>query len=185
MHLIIYPDGRTSRHGDLGDLRSDIVIPERTDVTRARESLDCDDILALPCEPLGPTQTGTFTLWVREATVTRPEGLRNIPASLLAAQWGRPLRLLAGPVVVTHSGSEASAFVVSQRWDYVTGLVEDITRAVHGLTPHSRVMAPAWPEFIQLAAAALEAQHRETAPDMHGDAALAFLMREMDIEVVE
>jgi hypothetical protein len=130
MHVIIYPDGRTFRHGDLGDTAADIIVNHRSDLDRARLSLHTDDVLALCSDPL--LGFGSFTLWMGRRTVTDGEGLRNTPASLLGAQWGLPARVLAGPVVVTCSASSASAMEVEARWGYVESLTEDIVRAMRG-----------------------------------------------------
>jgi len=178
MHLVIQPDGRTSRHGDLGDTRADIHITHMTDRQRAHLSLHSPYVLPLRCPP---EAHGQFTLWVSRFTVTSSEGVRNTPAALLGVQWGLPLRMLAGPVVVTSTGSEASAHVTDTRWHYVEGLVEDITRATAGLPVHSVIHEPMWPEAIRLADAVMRDAVRHICPGAGDAEALRMLMLELDI----
>ncbi len=177
MHLVIQPDGRTALHGDMGDIRTDIHIHHRTDRMRAQLSLGREDVLPMRC----PTdEHGRYTLWVAKWTITEGAGVRNVPAAILGAQWGLTPRLLAGPVAVTHTGSEASAYVSDIRWSYVEELAEDITRAIGGLPICSVIHEPMWPQAVRLADAVLRDAERPMAPKDISDAdALAWLMRDL------
>lgn len=181
MHLVIRTDGRTERHGDGGDTRCGIAIPHHSNRHRAALSLGTEHVLPLRCPR---DDHGQYTLWVARWTVAGDAGLRNIPAALLGAQWGLAPRVLAGPVAITHTGSEASAFVSDQRWSYVEELAEDIVRAMHGQTPYSVIHEPAWPQAMRLAAAVLADAKRPAVPADASDAeAMRVLLAELQIEV--
>lgn len=179
MHLIVRTDGRTERHEDGYDydVRRSVyrTLNWTSDLGREFRPEHCLPIHTT--HPGGPG--GEFTLWIAEPTLNGV-GLRNIPAALLAAQWGIPARVLCGPVVVTSSGSSASAYVEDQRWTYVESLVEDITRAINGLPVSTHVVDSMWPHAIRLAAAVLTAAPRPQAMGLTGDVALDYLMNEFD-----
>jgi hypothetical protein len=177
MHLIIRTDGRSERVGwddPYDDRRTAYHSLNQTfDFGREFRPQHC-----LPIRAGHPDGTdGDLTLWIGEPSLNGV-GLRNIPAALLAAQWGVPARVLCGPVVITSSGSIASAFVEDMRWKYVESLVEDITRAINGLPVTSHVN-PAWPQAIRLAAAVLRDAPRPEARGLTGDAAVNYLMAEL------
>src|SRR4051812_3348421 len=114
MFLTIRPDGRTFRHDD-GPLHSEAMSNAYASAVWYTTSMPRND--NEPPPPIAiPLAEGDFTLWVDSRTVIHGDGLRNIPASLLMAQYGTPIRLLAGTVVVTSSGSQASAMVEDIRW---------------------------------------------------------------------
>lgn len=175
MHLIIRTDGRTERHVDADSW------DERFSAwcsLKPSMGIPFAEPNALPIRTeMGGGESGRFTLWIGEPTLNGV-GLRNIPAALLAAQWGVPARVLCGPVVVTSSGSAASAFVEALRWSYVESLVDDITRAIHGL-PVTSSADPAWPEALRLAAAVLRAAPRPMANGLTGEVAVNYLMAEL------
>ena len=177
MYLTIHPDGRTFRHDSRpGHDPGGIAYCELS------WSRPFGSGRAVTRPVAVPLVEGGLTLWADERTITHAEGLRNVPATLLMPQFGTPARLLAGTVVVTSSGSQASAFVEDARWSHVEGLVEDITRATCGLAPiHGAGMPPAWPQAVRLAAAVLRDMERRPAPG--GADPYEFLMRELTIGV--
>jgi hypothetical protein len=178
MHLLIRHDGRTERHQDVDDY--DV---RRTVYRTLNQTSDMGrEFAPRHCLPIDTKRTagdpGRFTLWIAEQTLTGDVGLPNIPAALLAAQWGVPARVLCGPVVVTSTGSVASAMVEDLRWSYVESLVEDIVRAMAGL-PCTAHADAAWPNAIRLAAAVLDDAPRPDAGGLTGDAAVAYLLDEL------
>jgi hypothetical protein len=179
MHLLIRTDGRTERYPDY-----DIYDDQRNVFRTLNQTSDMGrEFGPQHCLPIraGQWESGRaeFTMWIAEPTLSGV-GLRNVPASLLAAQWGIPLRVLCGPVVVTSSGSGASAFVEDVRWSYVESLTVDIVRAIGGLNPLSHVDA-AWPQAIRLAAAVLDDAPRPQAMGLTGDAALNYLLADLGV----
>lgn len=100
--------------------------------------------------PLRPAE-GPWTIWTNPRATSPRDAIRNVPASLLLAQFGTPIRLLFGTVVVTGQPEESAA------WIYLETLVEDITRVIHGLPPASgaALATPEWPDAVRLAAAYL------------------------------
>lgn len=173
MFLTIHPDGRTFRHD----------VPHDSELRHARglhwacpPEAYASDSIAVPLAEDG------LILWVERRTITHAEGLRNLPASLLMPQFGTPACVLAGTVVVTSSGSQASAFVEDGRWAHIEGLVEDITRASHGLEPiHGRGLPAAWASAVRLAAAVLDDIERVPAPA--GADPYQYLMRDLTLGV--
>jgi hypothetical protein len=184
MFVIIRPDGRTERIstgvGPVSErVQAAIGMCEYSDMGRGFTPNHCLPI----CTAQADGTDGDLTLWVAETTITSDAGLRNIPAALLAAQWGLPARVLSGPIVVTSSGSAVSAFVEDTRWLYVESLVKDITRALAGL-PCKGNVDPAWPQAIRLAGAVLDASPRPIAADLRGDAAVTFLFSELGLPIL-
>jgi hypothetical protein len=183
MFLMIRPDGRTERHVPEPRLTE----REQAAVGMCEHSEQGRGFTPEHCLPIRTKQAdgtnGDLTLWIAEQTVTTDHGLRNVPASLLAAQWDVPIRVLSGPVVVTSSGSSESSFVEDTRWLHVETLVEDIVRALHGL-PLLGNVDPTWIDAIRLAGMVLLASPRPHAPDLHGDDALAFLLSELGLPIL-
>ena len=177
MYLTIHPDGRTFRHDSQSHDEAGIAYRELSWSYSGPNPL-------MGVHPLAvPLADGGITLWVDERTVTHAEGLRNIPASLLMPQFDTPSQLLAGTVVVTSSGSTASAFVEDARWSHIEGLVEDITRTIHGLNPiHAQGMPSSWPHAVRLAGVFLEAIERKPASE--GVAPYDHLMRSLAIGIL-
>jgi hypothetical protein len=147
--LVIFSDGRTARYGG----------PPSTDEARdAREALGYTPVrIEAPGMP--------WSMWAAEKSLdpADPKWLRNLPASLLPAQYGGRATLLFGPVVLTPGGLDAVAS--PSAWDYAEGLVEDITRAIHGF-PLIRSHRAEWPNAIRLAAAVLS--ERPKRATLHG-----------------
>lgn len=176
-HLIIETDGRTQLFGDLTEL--DYEQMRAAVAAVAPEYETARGILGGTPLPI-PAGNGLnpLTMWVDEGTVLRCDGLRNIPASLLLAQYGRPAILLCGRAVMTGDPADPSA------WHYATSLIEDITRAMHGLPVG--MADPEWPAAVRLAAGYLNGVDRVALSDeavAHGDARCVLLeMFGVDVE---
>ena len=182
MHLIIRTDGRTQRVTESCP---------RADRTTAWLSLGVTGSMGtgfteeqtLPIvAPKMSHSEPTFTLWIGEPSL-HGVGLRNIPAALLGAQWGIPARVLCGPVVVTCDGSQSSAYVENLRWKYVEAVVEDITRAIHGLPTLHQPQPGLWREVVSLTAAVLRAAPRPEVGDLTGEAAINYLIETDPIDL--
>ncbi len=178
MHLVIQPDGRTSRHGDMGDIRTDITVAHLTDRERVRRSLGRQQVLPLraPADAYG-----RYTLWVAKWTITHAAHIVNVPAALFGAQLGLRAAPVAGPVVVTYTSINPAGD--GDGLAYAESLVEDITRVTCGLPPCMSV-DPAWPQAVRLAAAVLRGTPRQAAGPLTDHDAVAFLMRELGLELV-
>lgn len=176
MHLIIRTDGRTERAESV-DPWDDRCTAWHSLAASMGPGFTEQQALPIPTKHDDGTH-GRLTLWIGEPTLNGDAGLRNLPASLLAAQWGVPARVLCGPVVVTSTGNVASAFVEDLRWAYVESLTEDIVRAINGL-PVTSFVDRAWPDAIRLAAAVLTEVPRPHAAGLTGKAAVDYLMAEL------
>jgi hypothetical protein len=147
--LVIFSDGRTLRLGG---------IPSEDDRHDAQD--------ALGYKPVRIEAHGMpWSMWAAEKSLDPddPKWLRNLPASILPAQYGGRATLLFGPVVLTPGGLDAVAS--PSAWDYAEGLIEDITRAIHGFSI-VRSHKAEWPEAIRLAAAYLGTQPKQAT--LHG-----------------
>lgn len=182
MHLIIRTDGRTQR------VTESCARPDRTTAWMSLGMSGTmglgfteEQTLPIVAPRSGPSEP-TFTLWIGEPSL-RGAGLRNIPAALLGAQWGIPARVLCGPVVVTCDGSQSSAYVEDLRWKYVEAVVEDITRAIHGLPTLHQPQPGLWREAVGLTAAVLRAAPRPEVGDLTGEAAVNYLIEADPIDL--
>lgn len=147
-HLIVRSDGRTELHGDVTEVDIEQM---REAVARIAPEYETARAI-LGGNPL-PVPLTPLTLWVAESTVLRCDGLRNLPASLLPAQYDREPVLLCGTVVITGDPPDPTT------WQYVQSLIDDMTRAINGLDVPG-CAEPAWPGAVRLAAGYLNAIDR-------------------------
>lgn len=121
--LAVYTDGVTTRYGGVPN------IDQRYDAEWVLR--DCGrnaDVVPVRVETVGMP----WTMWVDERSLepTDETFRRNYAASILPTEYGAAPVLTYGPVAIT---STLGIDCLAVSWDALDTLIEDITRAVHGL----------------------------------------------------